>query len=104
MYLFNLFFSSKKASLLVFHAHWCDVSRIFLSKLNSTRLNYTLIDVDKDSTRVNKFNIKCVPTCVLIDRKNHIIKKWEGYDEENDSELKSFVTYLNKYKLVKPQL
>ena len=84
--------------LAVFSASWCGPSKRFIKEINEAGINnYTYIDVDKEEDLSVKFGIRSVPTTLLINNNNTVIKKWVGYDEEDPGQSK-FVNFIKGYK------
>ena len=86
------------AYLAVFSASWCGPSKRFIKEINEAGINnYTYIDVDKEEDLSVKFGIRSIPTTLLIDSNNTVIKKWVGYDDEDPGQSK-FVNFIKNYK------
>lgn len=84
--------------LAVFSASWCGPSRRFINDISEAGINnYAYIDVDKEDDLSVKFSIRSVPTTLLIDRNDNVIKKWVGYDQEDKGQTK-FVNFIKSYK------
>lgn len=86
--------TGKKAYLAVFSASWCGPSKRFLNEIQQGGINnYTLIDVDKEQSLATKYSIISVPTTLLLDEEGNILKKWNGYDDEDPGQT-AFVSYI----------
>ena len=57
--------------------------------------NYSYIDVDDDVNQElsTKYNVRSIPTTILVTKTGEVIKKWVGYDDEDPGQTK-FVTYI----------
>lgn len=89
--------SSNEVYLLLFSATWCGPSKRFKKEIEDAGItNYSYIDVDDDANQVlsTKYNIRSIPTTLLVTRKGEVIKKWIGYDDEDPGQVK-FVEYIN---------
>ena len=83
--------------LAVFSASWCGPSKRFIKEINEAGVtNYAYIDVDKEEELSIRFSIMSVPTTLLIDEKDNVIKKWVGYDDEDPGQSK-FVQFIKSY-------
>ena len=84
----------KKAYLVVFSADWCGPSKRFLKEIREAGVNnFTLEDVEKQGRLTQKFSIFSIPTTMLLDENDNVIKKWVGYDDEDPGQSK-FVSYI----------
>ena len=84
----------KKAYLAIFSASWCGPSKRFINEIQQAGINnYTIIDVEKEQSLAMKYSIISVPTTLLLDEQGNIIKKWNGYDDEDPGQSK-FVSYI----------
>lgn len=89
--------SSGIAFLAIFSASWCGPSRRFIKEINQAGVtNYAYIDIDKEEELSEKFSIWSVPTTLLIDENDNVIKKWDGYDDEDPGQSK-FVQFIKSY-------
>ena len=89
--------SSDIAFLAVFSASWCGPSKRFIKEINQAGItNYAYIDVDKEENLSGRFDIRSVPTILLIDKNDNVIKKWVGYDDEDPGQSK-FVQFIKSY-------
>lgn len=85
---------SGKAYLAVFSTEWCGPSKKFLKEIQAAGINnYALIDAEKEEALSTKFSISSVPTVLLLDENDNIIKKWIGYDDDDPGQSK-FVNYI----------
>lgn len=85
---------SGKAFLAIFSAEWCGPSKKFIKEIQAAGINnYALIDAEKEETLSTKFSITSVPTVLLLDENDNIIKKWIGYDDEDPGQSK-FINYI----------
>lgn len=67
--------------LLQFKANWCGPCKQQTKLFEEVPLSIELqgIDIDEDPDNlVNKYEIRSVPTMVLIDKEGEILKKWTG--------------------------
>lgn len=77
------------AYLLLFSAEWCGPSRRFKQEIiNGGITNFSYIDVDKDSDLPEKYKVMSVPTTVLVKTNGEVIKRWNGYDDEDPGQSK----------------
>ncbi len=77
------------AYLLLFSAEWCGPSRRFKQEIiNGGITNFSYIDVDQDSDLAEKYKIRSIPTTVLVKTNGEVIKRWDGYDDENPGQSK----------------
>ncbi len=93
-----------EAYLLLFSASWCGPSKRFVKEIKEAGINcYSYIDVDEDWTQdlAEKYQIRNVPTTILVTKGGDIINKWIGYDDEDPGQ-KKFVEYINtcKYRII----
>lgn len=66
--------------LLKFSASWCDPCQQLSKILKNIELPYTLteIDIDKDIDKATKFDIRSVPTMILLDDDGKEVKRIVG--------------------------
>lgn len=77
------------AYLLLFSAEWCGPSRRFKQEIiNGGITNFSYIDVDKESDLPEKYKVMSVPTTVLVKTTGEVIKRWNGYDDEDPGQSK----------------
>ena len=77
------------AYLLLFSAEWCGPSRRFKQEIiNGGITNFSYIDVDQDSDLAEKYKIMSIPTTVLVKTNGEVIKRWNGYDDEDPGQSK----------------
>ena len=82
---------SNQKILLVFFSKWCipcqkmehevfSTSKI-KNKIKQKELLYLTIDIDLDKNKeiVSKYNVKAIPFYAIIDKKENIVKKDEGF-------------------------
>lgn len=76
--------------LVVFKAHWCAPCKMLGKTLQDTDLGIPVetVDIDADPTATTEFDIRGVPTVLLMDE-NQVIKRRSGY--MNSDQLKEFV-------------
>ncbi len=96
--------NTDEAYLLLFSASWCGPSKRFVKEIKEAGVNcYSYIDVDEDWTQdlAVKYQIRNVPTTILVSKDGAIINKWIGYDDEDPGQ-KKFVEYINtcKYRII----
>lgn len=81
--------ADNNAYLLLFSAEWCGPSRRFKQEIiNGGITNFSYIDVDKESDLSEKYKIMSVPTTVLVTTNGEVIKRWNGYDDEDPGQSK----------------
>ena len=76
--------------LVVFKAHWCAPCKMLTKTLQDTDLGIPVetVDIDADPTATIDFDIRGVPTVVLMND-NQVMKRRSGY--MNAEQLKEFV-------------
>lgn len=81
---------SKKEILIVFEAPWSESSEVFKKNLKDSIVKEAvkdyvicLIDYDKDRDSARKFNIKTIPSYIVVDEKGEIKKYGSGYKTKN---------------------
>jgi len=91
--------SATDVYLLIFSAKWCGPSKRFLKEINEHIKCYNLIDVDDESNSslAEKYNIRSVPTTILMNTKGKVLKTWIGYDDEDPGQ-KALVEFVNSGK------
>lgn len=79
-----------KKLLIIFSAKWCGYCRSLKKDLDSlvdkNKYEICLVDVDDKSLKdfIKPYNIKSLPTSVIVDPKNNTeTKRVEGYDKNN---------------------
>ncbi len=88
--------NSNQKILLVFFSKWCipcqkmehevfSTSKI-KNKIKQKELLYLTIDIDLDKNKeiVSKYNVKAIPFYVIIDKKENIVKKDEGFKSSRE--------------------
>ena len=67
-------------NLVVFKAHWCQPCKMLAKTLSDTDLGIPVstIDIDADPTATVEYNIRGVPT-VLLMQDNMVVKRRSGY-------------------------
>lgn len=91
------------AYLVIFSTCWCGPSKRFIKEIEEAGItNFTVIDVEKEEALSSRFGISSVPTVILLDEHDNIIKKWLGYDDEDPGQSK-FVNYIkNSPYIIQP--
>jgi thioredoxin 1 len=76
--------------LVVFKAHWCAPCKMLAKTLQDTDLGIPVetVDIDADPTATTEYDIRGVPT-VLLMSDNQVMKRRSGY--MNAEQLKEFV-------------
>ena len=76
--------------LVVFKAHWCSPCKMLAKTLADTDVGIPVetVDIDADPTATTEFDIRGVPT-VLLMNDNQVMKRRSGY--MNAEQLKEFV-------------
>jgi thioredoxin 1 len=76
--------------LVVFKAHWCAPCKMLAKTLQDTDLGIPVetVDIDADPTATTEYDIRGVPT-VLLMSENQVMKRRSGY--MNAEQLKEFV-------------
>ena len=95
-----------KVKVLKFSASWCGPCKVMapifekISKMDEFKdiefLSYDIEDDDDSIELVNNFNIKNVPTFVIVDGNNNPMKKIIGAVQEN--ELVNIIKDTKKYE------
>lgn len=77
--------------LVVFKAHWCNPCKMLAKTLQDTDLGIPVetVDIDADPTATTEYDIRGVPT-VLLMSENQVMKRRSGY--MNAEQLKEFVS------------
>ena len=68
-------------TLLKFSASWCSTCPVLSKILKTIDLGSTIlveVDIDKEQTTVNAYNIRALPTLVLLDETGEEIKRCTG--------------------------
>ena len=82
------------SNVLYFTAEWCNPcqrTRPIAEELNNEGvINFTFIDVDSEVDAVNKFDIKAVPTYILV-KDGVEVKRMFGAKNRND-----FMEFINE--------
>lgn len=75
--------------LVVFKAHWCAPCKMLGKTLEDTDLGIPVetVDIDADPTATTEFDIRGVPTIVLMNE-NQVVKRRSGY--MNAEQLREF--------------
>jgi thioredoxin 1 len=76
--------------LVVFKAHWCSPCKMLAKTLQDTDLGIPVetVDIDADPTATTEYDIRGVPT-VLLMSDNQVMKRRSGY--MSAEQLKEFV-------------
>ena len=76
--------------LVIFSAHWCNPCQQLKKTLQNVDLGIPVetVDIDTDPTATSEFDVRGVPT-VLLMHENQVIKRKSGY--MNAEQLKDFV-------------
>jgi thioredoxin 1 len=66
--------------LVIFKAHWCQPCKMLAKTLADTELGIPVetVDIDADPTSTTEFDIRGVPT-VLLMNENQVMKRRSGY-------------------------
>ena len=88
--------NSNQKILIIFCSKWCipcqkmehevfSTSKI-KNKIKQKELLYLTIDIDLDKNKeiVSKYNVKTIPFYVIIDKKENILKKDEGFKSSRE--------------------
>lgn len=69
--------------LLKFSASWCGPCKVQAQKLKEHPVVVEIeeIDVDSDNELNSKFNIRSVPTMILVDDEGNELYRWTGITE-----------------------
>lgn len=93
---------TEKAYLVFFSASWCGPSKSLLKDITDAGITcFTLIDAEKEDALASKYGVRSIPTILLFDENDKIIKKWVGYDDEDPGQSK-FIDYIKNapYKIL----
>lgn len=76
--------------LVIFSAHWCNPCQQLKKTIQNTDLGIPVetVDIDADPTATVEYDIRGVPTVLLMDD-NQVVKRRSGY--MNAEQLKEFV-------------
>jgi len=97
---------SQKAKLFFFTAVWCvpckEVKRFLdkLSKKYNDSFDFIVIDYDKFSLEVDDFQVKLLPTIILLDSDNKLLIRVNGATREGLEALELEVKALSSKKLI----
>ena len=80
--------------LLQFKATWCNPCKNLTRTLENINIPYDiqLIDIEEDIDTAIKFNVRSVPTLILLDSNNNIIQSHVGSISESDF-IKTFLNF-----------
>lgn len=75
-----------KKKILKFEASWCNGCKILDKLLEDANLPYEInnINIDVAIDEVSKYNIRGIPTLILLDDSNNIIKTLSGSITKKD--------------------
>ena len=83
--------------IIKFSAEWCSNCKLLTKYLNIKNIITEDIDYDDDISKVELYNIKKLPTLIILN--NDIeIDRFEGYSEKRNNELYNF---LEKNNIIK---
>ena len=78
----------RKPRLLDFSAEWCRPCRMQapiihkLAEIFSNKIDFEVIDIDCEPKLADKFNIRAVPTIVILNENGEEIKRFVGFTTE----------------------
>jgi len=80
---------TKKVKLYKFYADWCGPCKQQSKLFTDTPICVDLVDVNVEEQEdlASKFNVRNLPTLILVDDEDNIIRSWHGLtrpDEIND--------------------
>lgn len=72
--------------LLQFKASWCGPCKAQSKEFSNNRLDINLepIDIEEKEELCDKYNIKSIPTMVLINNKETELNRWIGFTKAKD--------------------
>lgn len=77
--------------LLKFYADWCQpckmLSRVIedsKADIDSLMINIEEIDIDNDMDTARKYNVRGVPTLILVEDSGEEVRRKSGYMNENE--------------------
>lgn len=72
--------------LLKFSATWCGPCKMQAQKLKEHPIDVEVeeINVDSDNELISKFNIRSIPTMILIDNEGNSLHRWTGITEPEE--------------------
>ncbi len=77
--------------IIYFSAPWCGPCKVMspmMEQLAAKGLPIQKVNIDYDASTVAKYNVKSVPTCVLVDRSHNELKRHSG--AMNETQLKAW--------------
>lgn len=83
--------------LLKFGAPWCSMCKVqdnILKDINEIDITYINIDEDFDGNLTKKYQIKSLPTLVILGDKGQILYKYSGIKQAN--EIKEIINSLKE--------
>lgn len=69
--------------LLKFEAGWCHQCHQMDKEMPQIKCPTQVIDIDKNEDLTDKYNIKVLPTMILI-KGNYEVHRWEGFTKAED--------------------
>lgn len=82
---------TKKVKLYKFYADWCAPCKQQTKLLEETPVCVEVIpvDVDKEEEKASDFGVRGLPTMILVDEEDNIIKSWHKLT--NPTEINAFI-------------
>lgn len=71
--------------LLKFEAEWCSACKMLSKVMEDMTFPYPVehIDADKNSAALIEYGVRGLPTMILLDENNNIVKKVIGYKNQD---------------------
>lgn len=71
--------------LLKFEAEWCGACKMLSKVMEDMTFPYPVevIDADKNSSTLIEYGVRGLPTMILLDENNNVVKKVIGYKNQD---------------------